>query len=233
MSNITMEEIKAVAEGYGLFVKSVSLFEGNTRASITFSNGDDDFKFDKGNSGAWLSKEFSRDKQWGYFDGCSTGGLNVNILYWHLLESEKPYGSFNTVEEMLGIIASEYGLNIPDSQIDLKRDLALGVFVDDFRIEDIDGKLAVKFIVESFDVDGKRSVYQGTEWIDLNDGLLSNKDCSDLYSTICGDKLTEEELAEVYNFVRIYLREESLDEDFLESYRDAAEIDDEALSAAD
>ncbi len=231
MKYIKIDEIRTISERYGLSVKTVSVFDGGLQASITFSNGEDDFKFDKGRAGGWFSEEFSKDSRWGYTLAGSTGGLDVNLDYWQLLKSEDPCGDFDTIEEMLDAISSRYELDSPAIDVDLDRVLALGAFVEDIEIADIDGELAATFFVRSFDSDSNESVFRGREWIDLNDGLLSNQDSSDLYRQISGEPidLSDPALFAVYAILNDHLSTDPIDDDFLESYREtvAAEVDDE------
>ncbi|HHV66472.1 MAG TPA: hypothetical protein GXX48_02305 [Ochrobactrum intermedium] len=231
MKYIKIDEIRTISERYGLSVKTVSVFDGGLQASITFSNGEDDFKFDKGRAGGWFSEEFSKDSRWGYTLAGSTGGLHVNLDYWQLLKSEDSCGHFATIEEMLGAISSRYELDGAAIDVDLDRVLALGVFVEDIEIEDIEGELAATFVVRSFDADSNESVFRGHEWIDLNDGLLSNKDSSDLYRQIGGEPidLSDSALFAVYALLNDHLSTDPIEYDFLESYREAAvaELEDE------
>lgn len=226
MKYIKIDEIRTISERYGLSVKTVSVFDGGLQASITFSNGEDDFKFDKGRAGGWFSEEFSKDSRWGYTLAGSNGGLNVNLQYWHLLDSDSPQGDFDTFEEMLDEISSRYEIERPDIEEDLDRVLALGVFVEDIEIEDIDGELAATFDVRSFDATSNDIVFRGGEWIDLNDGLLSNKDSSDLYRQIRGEStdLSHPALLTVYAILNDHFSTDPLDDDFLESYREAVAV---------
>lgn len=103
------------------------------------------------------------------------------------------------------------------------------VTVTNIAVNDFDG-LAASFDIHKFNEDGSEFESLSTlEWIDLNDGLLTDADCHLDHSEDYKDLLVANEA--VSAIVNDYLRENPIPESTLQSYRDAKEAQEQEFRA--
>lgn len=224
MNFITLTETKEIALEFGLTVKSASAGNSTECASITFTDGITDFTFDKTAAGSWVHEDFSKDENWGYMSSGIGLTNSVNLSYRQLLHSAAPHNSFDTVAEMLTRIITDLGCKLPASVhkvVKAVRPLGLGVSVGDIGFDGVDNRLIACFTVRSFDEAGNETVTHESEFIDLEVGLLVLNDTDS--NMFHWSKLSSDMQREANSLVNKWLRANPIDDDFLQSFRDAVE----------